>query len=35
VARYVGYVRSHIAAPGQTVEGLIVAHDSEEGCGTP
>jgi RecB family endonuclease NucS len=31
VARYIGYVRSHIAAPGQTIEGLIVAHDSDEG----
>jgi hypothetical protein len=30
-ARYMGYVRGHLAKPGQPVEGLIVAHDAEEG----
>jgi hypothetical protein len=25
-----GYVRTHLAMPGQPVEGLIVAHDTEE-----
>jgi hypothetical protein len=25
-----GYVRTHLAKPGQPVEGLIVAHDAEE-----
>lgn len=29
-ARYIGYVRTHLAEPGQPVEGLIVAHDAEE-----
>jgi hypothetical protein len=29
-ARYIGYVRTHLAKPGQPVEGLIVAHDAEE-----
>jgi hypothetical protein len=29
-ARYIGYVRTHLAAPGQPVEGLIVAHDADE-----
>jgi RecB family endonuclease NucS len=29
-ARYIGYVRTHLAQPGQPVEGLIVAHDAED-----
>lgn len=29
-ARYMGYVRTHLAKSGQQVEGLIVAHDAEE-----
>ncbi len=29
-ARYMGYVRTHLARPGQPVEGLIVAHDVED-----
>ena len=29
-ARYMGYVRTHLAKPGQSVEGLIVAHEAEE-----
>jgi RecB family endonuclease NucS len=29
-ARYMGYIRTHLAKPGQPVEGLIVAHDVEE-----
>lgn len=29
-ARYIGYVRTHLAKPGQPVEGLIVAHNAEE-----
>jgi|SRR6266545_2154152 len=29
-ARYIGYVRTHLAKPWQPVEGLIVAHDAEE-----
>lgn len=29
-ARYMGYVRTHLAKPGQAVEGLIVARDTEE-----
>ncbi len=30
VARYIGYVRSRVAAPGRAVEGLIIAHDSDD-----
>ena len=30
VARYMGYVRSHLAMPGQSVEGLIVAHEADD-----
>ena len=30
VARYIGYVRTHIAKPGQAVEGLIIAHDADD-----
>ncbi|HUZ56279.1 MAG TPA: endonuclease NucS domain-containing protein [Streptosporangiaceae bacterium] len=30
VARYIGYVGTHIAQPGQAVEGLIVAHDADD-----
>lgn len=30
VARYMGWVRTHLAAPGQDVEGLIVAHDADD-----
>lgn len=29
-ARYIGYVRTHLAKPGQPVEGLIIAHDADE-----
>ena len=29
-ARYIGYVRTHLAKPGQPVEGLIVTHEAEE-----
>jgi endonuclease len=29
-ARYIGYVRTHLAKLGQPVEGIIVAHDAEE-----
>jgi hypothetical protein len=27
LARYMGWLRNHLAAPGQSVEGIIVAHD--------
>jgi len=27
LARYMGWLRQHLAAPGQSVEGIIVAHD--------
>ena len=30
VARYIGYVRTHLAKPGQAVEGLVIAHESDE-----
>lgn len=30
VARYMGWVRQHVAASGQLVEGIIVAHDYDE-----
>jgi hypothetical protein len=30
LARYIGYVKTHIAAPGQAVEGLIVAHETDD-----
>ena len=30
VARYIGYIRAHVAAPGQQVEGLIVAHEADD-----
>ncbi len=30
VARYIGYVRTHLAKPSQRVEGLIVAHDADD-----
>jgi hypothetical protein len=30
VARYIGYVRTHLAKPGQPVEGLIIAHDADD-----
>lgn len=29
-ARYMGYVHTHLAKPGQPVEGLIVAHEADE-----
>jgi len=29
-ARYIGYTRTHLAKPGQRVEGLIVAHQADE-----
>lgn len=29
-ARYIGYVHTHLAKPGQPVEGLIVAHNADE-----
>jgi hypothetical protein len=30
IARYIGYVRTHLARPGQAVEGLIVAHEADD-----
>jgi hypothetical protein len=30
VARYLGWVRSNLAAPGQLVEAIIVAHDADQ-----
>lgn len=30
IARYIGYVRAHLAAPGQPVEGLIVAREADD-----
>ncbi len=30
VARYIGYVRTHLAKPGQSVEGLIIAHEADD-----
>jgi endonuclease len=30
VARYIGYVSSRLAGPGQAVEGLIIAHESDD-----
>jgi restriction system protein len=30
IARYMGYVRSHLAMPGQAVEGLIVSHEADD-----
>lgn len=30
IARYIGYVRTHLAKPDQPVEGLIIAHESED-----
>jgi restriction system protein len=30
VARYIGYVRTHLAKPDQRVEGLIIAHVADE-----
>jgi hypothetical protein len=30
VARYIGYVRTHLAKQGQLVEGLIIAHDADD-----
>jgi hypothetical protein len=30
VARYIGWVRVHLAEPGQAVEGLIVAHETDD-----
>ena len=30
MARYMGYVRSHLAMPGQAVEGLIVTHEADD-----
>jgi hypothetical protein len=30
IARYMGYVRSHLAMPGQPVEGLIVAQEADD-----
>lgn len=30
-ARYMGWVRHHIAKPGQAVEGIVVAHEFDEG----
>jgi hypothetical protein len=29
-ARYMGYIRAHVADPEQSVEGLIVAHEAED-----
>lgn len=30
VARYMGWVRAHIAANGQSVEGIVVAHEHDD-----
>lgn len=30
IARYMGYVRSHLAIPGQSVEGLIVTSEADD-----
>jgi restriction system protein len=30
IARYMGYVRSQLAMPGQSVEGLIVAQEADD-----
>ena len=30
VARYIGYVRTHVAKPGQPGEGLIIAHEADD-----
>jgi hypothetical protein len=30
VAQYMGYVRTHLAGPGQPVEGLIVTHEADD-----
>lgn len=30
LARYIGWVRNHLAAPGQQVEGLVVSHDVDD-----
>jgi RecB family endonuclease NucS len=30
VARYIGYVRTHLAKPGQPVEGLIIAYEADD-----
>jgi RecB family endonuclease NucS len=30
IARYMGWARSTLAQPGQPVEGLIVAHESDD-----
>ena len=35
IARYIGYVRRHLAKPDQAVEGLIVAHEADEPSATP
>ena len=29
-ARYIGYIRTHLAKPGQPVEGLIIARETDE-----
>ena len=29
--RYMGWVTHHLAAPGDTVEGLVIAHEADEG----
>jgi restriction system protein len=30
VARYMGWVRTHLAAAGQGVEGIVVAHEHDD-----
>lgn len=30
MARYIGYVHSHIATSDQSVEGLIIAHEADD-----
>lgn len=35
VARYVSWVRKHLAASGQSVEGIVVAHEHDDRCVTP
>jgi len=31
VLRYMGWVAQHLAAPGDSVEGLVIAHEADEG----
>jgi hypothetical protein len=33
VLRYIGWVKKHMAQAGEQVEGLVIAHDADEGIG--